>query len=108
MDDDELLEKEEAEKAEKVERMHERFKKPYGRLFKSDCDWYLNEHEFTADIKVIEGYVGLEDMSFDYILINGEQQGENAFGKAWIPGRNFGDNRLQTSTFLETVNEYKV
>jgi len=108
LSEDELLEREEEEKIEAIERMHLRFKEPYGRLRVEDCNWYLNEHEFSANISVTEGYMGLEDMTFAYITIDGERQGETAFDRAWISGRNFGDNDLQTSVFLDTVGEYLI
>lgn len=86
----------------------ERFNNLHGRLTIDDCRWYLDHHKFSKDIHVNEGYVGLEDMSFDHIVIDGKIQGEIAFDRAWINGRSFGDNQMETSVFLETVNKYLV
>jgi len=83
------------------------------RISTDDAKQYIKENDFDVDIQVNSGNIGLEDMSFDHIYINGKLQGEtsemNHGGnvKAWISGRDFGDNRMSKDWFLDTVNEYK-
>lgn len=104
-------EKYELKKKEQLENLSERtrrFENAYSRLQQEDCEWYLNEHTFSKEICVHEGHIGLEDMRFSYITIDGEIQGETFNHQAWINNREFGDYQLQTKFFLDTVNKYLV
>ena len=84
------------------------------RISTDDAKQYILDNSFSVEITVHDGSIGLEDMSFDYIYIDGKLQGDtssmNHGGnvKAWISGREFGDNRMSKSWFLDTVNEYKI
>ena len=108
MSEEEIEEQIENDKKEEELQREKRFENLNGRLSKSDCEWYLNKNNFSAEISINEGHIGLENMSFDFITIDGERQGEEFDGRAWISGRSFGDNKLETSYFLNTVNKYKV
>lgn len=57
-----------------------------------------------AGVTINDGHVGLEDMTFAVLRIDGDSIPESTFCKrAWIDGRNFGDNNVTFSFFLEQL-----
>lgn len=78
------------------------------RISYDEANDYIRNNKFDADIQVSKGYIGLEDMTFDALYINGEQQGGTFMDRPWISGRDFGDNSMAKDWFFEKVNAYKV
>jgi len=57
-----------------------------------------------SNISISSGYIGLEDMTFDDILVNGVTQNSDTMGsKIWISGRSFGDNNISFDTFKSVI-----
>lgn len=77
---------------------------------------YLNNNKFSKKISIYPGKIGMEDMTFDHILIDGEIQGDtfeiNRQGctiiQAWINDRDFGDHLMTKDWFYETVDKYLI
>lgn len=89
--------------------------KKTNRISADEAKAYIYDNEFVANIQVISGHIGLEDMTFDHIYINGELQGDrNSMRRSeiadqrvpWIKDRDFGDNSMSKDWFYETVNKY--
>jgi len=91
-----------------LQKYQNKIKNRTGRINGEEVQKYLNEHKFSAEISFMEGYIGLENMTFDHIYINNKLQGDTFNDKAWIKNRPFGDNKLSTSKFLDYVEPYLI
>jgi len=54
----------------------------------------LFERFNVQNYSLIEGYVGLENMTFDHLIFEDKLIGDSFGNKPWINGRTFGDNRM--------------
>jgi len=81
------------------------------RISAKDATRYILENDFgDTKISVQEGHLGLEDMIFSALYINGKLAEETEIfnNRPWISGRSFGDYQLSTDFFLNAVNKYKL
>lgn len=78
------------------------------RISISEAEEYIRDNKFSVKITVSSGHIGLEDMTFDTLYIDGERQGDSFGSRSWISGRSFGDNSMSKDWFYEQVNAYKL
>lgn len=75
------------------------------RISFEDAKQLIKDKNLSDKIKLSPGSVGLEDMSFDYIIYNDEPYGTDGIfaGKVWVNGREFGDNKIRKSTLINLI-----
>ena len=75
------------------------------RISFEDAKQLIKDKNLEDKIKLSPGHIGLEDMSFDYIIYNGEPYGTDGIhaGKIWVNGREFGDNKIKRSSLINLI-----
>ena len=82
----------------------------HNRISCAEAKEILKQEGLENDIICVEGYVGLEDMSFDHLknIKTGEVYAESVFSDGpWFRGRTFGDKEMPRDWFLETIKRIK-
>ena len=80
------------------------------RISCAEAKEILKQKGLENEIACVEGYVGLEDMSFDHLknIKTGEVYAESVFSDGpWFSGRTFGDKEMPRNWFLETIKRIK-
>lgn len=108
VDEDDFDEKLLEAQVRKEARERKREERRTNRISVKEAREYLENNNFDVQISVGEGHIGLEDMTFDWLSIDGEIQGEKPHfrGGAWYPDRDFGDNSMPKDWFYEKVNKH--
>lgn len=78
------------------------------RISFEDAVALIKENSLTDEIHLVKGSIGLEDMTFDYIIYRGEPYGcDNFNGKVWINNREFGDKKIKRSVLEGLIKKIK-
>lgn len=78
------------------------------RISFEDAVALIKENSLTDEIHLMKGSIGLEDMTFDYIIYRGEPYGcDNFNGRVWVNNREFGDNKIKRSVLEGLIKKIK-
>jgi len=89
------------------------------RISVEEANEIIKENDLQNILEAIEGYVGLEDMKFDYLIDKRTNEIISEDGvfkylengaevvKPWIRNRDFGDKKMRKSWLLNIVENYK-
>lgn len=77
------------------------------RISVNEINDYLKENNIE-NVYVREGLIGPEDMSFDVLYIDGEEQGEIFNNRVWYNDRDFGDKQMSRTFFFECLKNHNL
>jgi len=89
------------------------------RISVEEAQKIIEENGLQDKLRAVEGYIGMEDMKFDYLIDLKEDRiisegGTHKYWRnnteviePWIHNRDFGDKKMRKSWFVKIIKEYK-